>query len=205
MRVTSKPMETFVSNYLQSPNHEIEFRIGKISHGRFDTNVGKETYMRVLRRLDRYQEWESKSVSNDTIYYGNGFRRATCNNDTDDIKRIIKKSVAKFDYKIPNHSFDVRASVATETPYEPEDDEEVFEETRSRVRHSFVRKNLVIDVSMVKSTPEDIDSESDVSYQIELEIINPSLVKSETTLSNIIQKIYDVLKITGGECTERTL
>jgi hypothetical protein len=190
-------MIPFVSNYLQSPNHEIEFRLGKIASGKFDTNVGLETYSRVLRRLERYEGWESKKISNDTIYYGKNGRRATCNEDTDEIVRIVKKSVNKLDYTIPNSPFDVRVGIATEIPYEPEEDEEVFEEIRTRVRHSFVRKNLVIDVSMVRFTPDDLDAESDTTYQIELEIIDPSLVKKETTLFNIIHKINDVLKITG--------
>jgi len=111
----------------------------------------------------------------------------------DDVKRVIKKRVEVQDFQMD--PFDVRLGVSTEVPYEETADEEVFDETRQRIRHSFVRKNLSIDVSMVKGSPDDMDSEDVISYQIELEIIDPAAVKNENELHNILYKVFDIMNI----------
>jgi len=182
-----------VAKYLQAPQHEIELRLGKVKRGKFDTNVGPETYQRVLCGLQQYQGWESTKISNDTIYYGTEGRRAVMTEGADDVKRVIKKRVEVQDFQMD--PFDVRLGVSTEVPYEETADEEVFDETRQRIRHSFVRKNLSIDVSMVKGSPDDMDSEDVISYQIELEIIDPAAVKNENELHNILYKVFDIMNI----------
>jgi hypothetical protein len=183
-----------VSNFLKSPHHEIEFRLGKMSRGKFDTNVGVDAYNNVLRGLGSYQGWESFKRTNDTIYYGTNGRRAVYNNDTDEIVRCVKQRVHVVDCKMD--PFDVRLGISTEIPYEPSEDEEEFEETKNRIRHSFIRKNLSIDVSMITGSPEDMDDEQSTVYQIEMEIIKPGDVSSEHELTNIMYKIVDVMKIT---------
>jgi mRNA capping enzyme, beta chain len=183
-----------VSNFLKAPHHEIEFRLGKMSRGKFDTNVGVDVYQNVLRGLGSFHGWEEVKRSNDTIYYGNNDRRAIFDNMTEQIVRCVKKRVHVVDHKMD--PLDVRLSICTEVPYEPTEDEEEFEHTRNRIRHSFIRKNLSIDVSMVTGTPDDIDDEQSTTYQIEMEIIKPEDVKSEQELYNIVHKILDVMKIT---------
>jgi hypothetical protein len=183
-----------VSNFLKSPNHEIEFRLGKMSRGKFDTNVGVTAYENVIRGLGAFNGWESVKRSNETIYYGTNGRRAVCDDNTDDIVRCIKNRVHVVDFKM--EPFDVRLGISTEIPYEPTEDEEEFEKTKVRIRHSFIRKNLSIDVSMITGTPDDMDEEQSTVYQIEMEIIKPEDVKSEQELYNIIYKISDVMKIT---------
>lgn len=182
-----------IRKYEKTPNVELEFRVGKMNRGRFDTNVGKETYSKVLMALNQYAGWESKMETEDTVYYGQNGRRAVCNAKTDEVKRVIKKKIEVVDHALENQPFDVRLGVATETPYEPDEDEEVFDETKTRTRHSFVRKNLVIDVSRVKGNPEDMDTDEDTVYQIELEILK---VGTDQEMFNMMYKILDVLKVT---------
>ena len=183
-----------VSKFLKAPNHEIEFRLGKMSRGKFDTNVGVDAYNNAIRGLGSYTGWEAVKRSNVTIYYGNNGRRAVLDNNTDEIVRCVKNRVQVVDYK--SEPFDVRLGISTEIPYEPTDDEEEFDKTKVRIRHSFIRKNLSIDVSMITGTPDDMDEEQSVVYQIEMEIIKPEDVKTEQELFNIICKISDVMKIT---------
>lgn len=183
-----------VSNFLKAPNHEIEFRLGKMSRGKFDTNVGVDAYNNALHGLGSYTGWETVKRSNVTIYYGNNGRRAVLDNNTDEIVRCVKNRVHVVDYK--SEPFDVRLGISTEVPYEPTDDEEEFDKTKVRIRHSFIRKNLSIDISMITGTPDDMDDEHGVVYQIEMEIIKPEDVKTEQELHNIICKISDVMKIT---------
>jgi hypothetical protein len=183
-----------VSNFLKSPNHEIEFRLGKMSRGKFDTNVGVDAYNNVIRGLSSFNGWEEIKRSNSTIYYGTNGRRAIIDNNTDDITRCIKEKVHVADFQM--EPFDIRLGISTEIPYEPIEDEEEFENTKTRIRHSFIRKNLSIDVSAISGTPDDMDDEQDTVYQIEMEIINPGNVENEQQLFNIMYKISDVMKIT---------
>lgn len=183
-----------VSNFLKSPNHEIEFRLGKLSRGKFDTNVGVDAYQNALRGLGSFSGWEEVKRSNDTIYYGTNGRRAIFDNKTEQIVRCVKKRVHVVDHKMD--PFDVRLGISTEVPYEPAEDEEEFEHTKNRIRHSFIRKNVSIDVSMVTGTPDDIDDEESTTYQIELEIIKPGEVQNNQEIFNIVHKIIDVMKVT---------
>jgi hypothetical protein len=182
-----------VSRFLHAPNHEIEFRIGRSARNGFDTNVGVDAYNKVMASLGQYQGWEKVVHSNETIYYGTHGRRAIYNNTTDEIVRCIKQRVTISDFKM--EPFDVRLGISTEIPYEPTEDEEEFEKTKNRVRVSFVRKNLSIDVSMISGSPDDLDAEQMTVYQIEMEIIKPEDVKNENELYNIMYKVNDVMKI----------
>lgn len=185
-----------VRSHSTKPNVELEFRVGKMNRGRFDTNVGKEAYTKALMNLAKYKGWEKTSKSEDTIYYGLNGRRAVCNPETGDVKRVVKNRVEVVDQNLEGQPFDVRLGVSTEVPYEPDEEEEVFEETKTRVRHSFIRKNLAIDVSAVQGSPDDPDCDEDMSYQIELEIIDPKNIGDDNQLYNLMYKVFDVLKIT---------
>jgi hypothetical protein len=184
-----------VRQHASTPNVELEFRVGKINRGSFDTNVGPDTYKKALARLMKYKAWEKTAVSQDTIYYSQNGRRAVSNDVTDDITRVVKHKITKVDQALENQPFDIRLGVATETPYDP-DDEDDFDEMKKRTRHSFIRKNLSIDVSMIKGNPDDPDCEDDTSYQIELEIIDPKKIGTDEECYKLMYKIFDVLKIT---------
>ena len=66
---------------------------------------------------------------------------------------------------------------------------------RTKIRHSFVRKNLSIDMTISSGDNVDMDSEEEASYQIELEIVKPGYVDSVYKLFNIINKVADLVKI----------
>jgi hypothetical protein len=48
---------------------EVELRLGKHNGSLFDTNMGKETWERVLAGLKKYQGWESVNSSVADVYY----------------------------------------------------------------------------------------------------------------------------------------
>jgi mRNA capping enzyme, beta chain len=175
------------------PRTEIEIRLGRRSAKSFDTNVGKVTFERVLRALNKYVGWENTTHANYTVYYFDGSKRLTVNEDTDEESGQIKRRILVDDVELAKQKLDARLGIASEEPFEY-DGEEVSTEQKTKERWSFVRKNLSIDMSIIKGTPEDKDADDDVTYQIELEIIKPSDIHGKNELFNILHKVFDVLK-----------
>jgi hypothetical protein len=172
-------------------NIEVEVRLGKHNGSLFDTNVGKETWERVLKGLKNYDGWESTNYTESDVYYNdNSNVRITSNEDTGEQTMIQKISVVKEDFKCD--PLDVRVCIAREIPTSGEYE---MDRKRTKVRHSFVRKNLSIDMTISSGDNVDMDSEEEASYQIELEIVKPGDVDSVYKLFNIINKVNDLVKI----------
>ena len=172
-------------------NIEVEVRLGKHNGSLFDTNVGKETWERVLKGLKNYDGWESTNYIESDVYYNdNSNVRITSNEDTGEQTMIQKISVVKEDFKCA--TLDVRVSIAREIPTSGEYE---MDRKRTKMRHSFVRKNLSIDMTISSGDNVDMDSEEEASYQIELEIVKPGDVDSVYKLFNIINKVNDLVKI----------
>jgi len=172
-------------------NVEVELRFGKHNGSLFDTNMGKETWERVLRRLKKYQGWERVQSSVADVYYNDANNiRITVDEDSGEQTMIQKINVVKDDFKCtPN---DIRFSISREIPTFGEYE---MDRKRNKTRHSFVRKNLSIDMTISTGDSVDMDSEESCSYQIEMEIVNLQDVKSDDELYNIIHKISDLVKI----------
>jgi len=172
-------------------NIEVEIRLGKHNGSLFDTNVGKETWERVLKGLKNYDGWESTNYTESDVYYNdNSNVRITSNEDTGEQTMIQKISVVKEDFKCD--PLDVRMCIAREIPTSGEYE---MDRKRTKMRHSFVRKNLSIDMTISSGDNVDMDSEEESSYQIELEIVKPGDVDSVYKLFNIINKVNDLVKI----------
>jgi hypothetical protein len=188
--------EEKINEYSHQPNTEIEFRFGKMNRGKFDTNVGKEMFEKVLRRLRKYQSWEAATEKETTVYIDpSTSKRVTMNDKTDDLESaVIKKRVYVNDQAIEGASFDVRLGVSSEVPYDRDADvEENFTRVKHRKRFSFLRKGLSIDLTEVSGDADDMDSENPIEYQIEMEIVEPPDDRHKTF--NMIYKISDMFDI----------
>ena len=170
---------------------EVEIRLGKHNGSLFDTNVGKETFERVLKGLKKYNGWESTKTTTTDVYYDdtNGIRISSDENTGEQVM-VQKINVVKQDFKF--EPLDVRFSISREIPTFGQYD---MDRKRSKLRHSFVRKNLSIDMTISTGDSADMDSEDASSYQIELEINKPGDVTSHDQLFNILHKINDVSKL----------
>jgi hypothetical protein len=172
-------------------NIEVELRLGKHNGSLFDTNIGKDTWERVLKGLKNYDGWESTKYIESDVYYNDVNNvRITSNEDTGEQTMIQKISVVKEDFKC--EPLDVRVCIAREIPISGEYE---MDRKRTKMRHSFVRKNLSIDMTISSGDNVDMDSEEEASYQIELEIVKPGDVDSVYKLFNIINKVADMVKI----------
>jgi hypothetical protein len=170
---------------------EVEIRLGKHNGSLFDTNVGKDIWKQVLKGLKKYDGWESVKMTTSDVYYNDTNNvRITCDEETGEQTMIQKISVVKEDFK--RDPLDVRFCVAREIPTSGEYE---MDRKRSKTRHSFVRKNLSIDMTISSGDNADMDSEEEATYQIELEIMKPSDVDSIYKLQNILQKIDDLCKL----------
>jgi len=191
--------ETTIDQYKDQPNVEIEIRLGKVNRGKFDTNVGQATFERVLRRLRRYDGWDSTNESQTTVYMDpTTGKRVVMNDVTDEMEScMIKRRLLVDDQVLPGFPVDARLGISSEVPYDRDaDTDENFTRTRKRTRYSFVRKGLSIDLSEVSGDAEDKDSEEATEYQIELEILNPPVSAAERhQVFNIVYKISDICKI----------
>jgi hypothetical protein len=181
-----------IRKFKDLPNSEVEIRLGRRSKTSFDTNVGKDTFDKVFRSLMKYEGWETSRHSKATVYYFPNSRRLTVDEESDEQDGCIKTRLCTNDFKIDGSQFDARLGISTEAPWEYDGDE-VSTEQKDKERWSFVRKNLSIDMTIIKGTPDDKDSDDDMSYQVELEIINPKIVESDDELFNIIYKVFDIL------------
>ena len=191
--------ENTIETYKDTPNVEIEIRLGKVNRGKFDTNVGQQTFEKVLRRLRKFDEWESTSESQSTVYYDTAAsKRVVMNDVTDEMEScVIKKRIHVNDQPLNGFPVDARIGISSEVPYDRnEDADENFTRVKKRKRYSFVRKGLSIDLSEVSGDADDKDSEEATEYQIELEIIDPPKNAAERhQVFNIIYKISDICKI----------
>ena len=183
-----------IENHRHSENTEIEIRFGRGSTRGFDTNVGQTTFKKVLQALTKYEGWESTNHSEVTVYYFDGGKRLSVNEQTDEQIGEIKTRVAVDDFQLPNAPLDVRLGISTEVPFEY-DGEETSTEQKTKERWSFVRKNLSIDMTIITGTPDDKDSDDDKTYQIEMEIIDPSQIQNKIELFNLLYKVFDLMKL----------
>jgi hypothetical protein len=190
MDLTDKVLAIFEAHKNEG-DIEVEIRLGKHNGSLFDTNVGKDVWKNVLKGLKKYDGWESTKMTTSDVYYNDSNNvRITCDEDTGEQTMIQKIAVVKEDFK--REPLDVRFCVAREIPTSGEYE---MDRKRTKTRHSFVRKNLSIDMTISSGDNADMDSEEEASYQIELEIVKPSDVDSIYKFQNILQKIDDLCKL----------
>jgi hypothetical protein len=188
--ITDKVLPVF-DTHKDEENIEIELRLGKYNGSFFDTNVGKETFERVLDGLRRYTGWESVKTSVSDIFYSDKEGvRISSDHDTGEQTMIQKINVIKDDFT--GTPLDMRFSISREIPTWGEYE---MDRKRTKTRHSFIRKNLSIDMTISSGDNVDMDSEEECSYQIEFEIIKPGDVSCRDELFNIIHKVNDLSKL----------
>jgi hypothetical protein len=190
MDLTEKVLPIFEAHKNEG-DIEVEIRFGKHNGALFDTNVGKDVWKQVLKGLRKYDGWESTKTSTVDVYYNdNNNVRISVDEDSGEQTMIQKISVVKEDFK--REPLDVRFCVAREIPMSGEYE---MDRKRTKTRHSFVRKNLSIDMTISSGDNADMDSEEEASYQIEMEFVKPSDVDSIYKFKNILQKIDDLTKL----------
>ena len=174
-------------------NIEVEIRLGKFNGTFFDTNVGKDSFDRILKGLREYKEWEQVKTSTcDVFYHDTGGIRLSVDDATGEQTMVHKQTLIREDFQEFSAPLDVRFSIAKEMPVSGE-----YEMDRKRTKHrqSFVRKNVSIDMTISSGDVVDKDAEDPNHYQIELEIVDPAKVTCHEEFFNILWKINDLFKL----------
>jgi len=188
--ITEKLLPVFES-HKDEENIEVEIRLGKHNGSLFDTNVGKETFERILDGLKKYNGWENiKTTTSENYYNDANSIRITVNEDTGEQTMIQKINVVKEDFT--GEPLDMRFSVSREIPTWGE---YPMDRKRTKTRYSFLRKNLSIDMTISSGDNVDMDSEEECSYQVELEIVKPQNVGTRDEFFNILHKVNDLSKL----------
>ena len=190
---TVKPI---LDKYKNEEYIEMEFRLGKYNGTFFDTNIGKDVYVKLLHGLNKYTGWDRIVMSETDVFYREKDNlRITIDESTNEETIIKKERVHVEDFKkLEGTPFDIRFSVCKEIPKEHDYDSEM-DGKKTKTRTSFVRKNVSIDMTSVYGNVDDMDSEDMYTYQVEFEIIKPQNVEDKDTLFNIIHKIKDLFNI----------
>ena len=178
-----------------TPELEIEMRLGKMNGTFFDTNVGEKTFDKILEALEQFQHWEEKkSDAVEVFYYNESKKRLTWDEENGTQECVMKKNILKKDFSDDKSPYDVRVSVAQEITTDKPEDEDA-DRMIEKYRRSFIRKNLSIDMTIISGDSQDMDDEDGKKFQVELEIIDPTKIEDEPKLFNIIHKVSDILKI----------
>jgi len=182
--------------YKEDPHIEFETRLGKFNGKMFDTNVGKESFDRVMIGLQKYMGWEKIIGMEQTVFYRESDSvRFTIDEANGDETLIRKERIKNEDFKnMKETPFDIRFSVSKEIPLN-DDTNRDMDKKKTKKRVSFIRKNLSIDMTICIGDPHDMDAEESVSYQIEFEIIDPRNVHNKDEMFNIIHKVKDVFNL----------
>lgn len=181
--------------YKNDEHIEFEIRIGKFNAGTFDTDLGQDGFNRILDGLRKYDGWERVVNTKEEVFYRESDNlRISIDENTSEEKIVKKLRVHNEDFKkLGNAPYDIRFGISSEIPIE--DYEGEMDKKKTKHRLSFIRKNLSIDATVVSGDMEDMDAEDPNVYQIEMEIIDPKLVKNDNELFNILHKVKDLFNI----------
>tara|TARA_B110000858_G_scaffold188605_1_gene234345 strand:+ start:128 stop:712 length:585 start_codon:yes stop_codon:yes gene_type:complete len=193
MNTLYKQVKPHFDHHRDTSNVEFELRLGKVNNKLFDTNVGRDTFEKLNRALQKYQGWEEIKKSHTSVYY-KGDTRIIVDEDTEDSTCMKKIPKVKENLVLEGRPLDVRFAVSIETPVEQED-MDVMDAVRVKERTSYIRKNLSIDVTRVTGQTEDPDDEEGERFEVELEIIDPRKITNENELYNIIHKVHNILEV----------
>lgn len=171
-------------------NHEFEFRLGKKTKNRFDTNIGEDLYKKIHASLVKYGKWEKIEEFDESIFYKSPDYRIIIDNTKDAFIHQTKRKLETIDHEIDKSPLDIRLAISFEK--ECEDRECEMEREVRRLRTSFHRKGVIISCTQVKGTPSDRDEESDTMYQVEIEFVP---AKDDVTLYNQMHKVFNVLEL----------
>jgi hypothetical protein len=187
-------------NYLLLPFVEIELRFGTINNNRFDSNIDKKYFNKLLSVLEK-NSWVSTELKNTNEYFVDQFKKLIVNHDGSK-KVILKEKVMTVDIISQDNPFDIRLTVNQEFNLNSQVDhftKQVESGTvsglRKKNRNSFIDTHFRYDLTCVEETIDNVVREK---FEMELEIIinNENIHWTKDYLVEFLRcKIYDIVNI----------
>jgi Zn-dependent metalloprotease len=130
--------------------------------------------------LQKYMGWEKVvGMEHEVFYRESDGVRISVDEATGEETIVRKERVKNEDFKkLKGTPYDVRFSVSKEHPMPPDTNRDM-DKKKTKKRMSFIRKNLSIDMTICRGDSHDMDAEDPMSYQIEFEIIDPTMCQYE--------------------------
>lgn len=179
-----------IEKYRNSPNIEIECRLGWFTGHTFDTNIQKRYYDNILKQLMKCHEL-THTFEQTSVYF-NKHVRIIADDDTKKVLDVhIKKRIEIIDFKLEGTPYDLRISVCVENPVQQAQVLDDCVKLRDRNRHSFRYKTWRYDITHSVSHNH--------VYECEIELdINQSNIKQLSSLylaQSMFCKIHDIIHI----------
>ena len=162
-------LESLVNVALVDPTMELEIRIGKITFGRFCTDVSASAWNLVKRRLESCKKWSRTETQSFVDEHFEGHRRCRTFSDGR-VENVRKERIVVHDVPITNRPMDLRVSLSREHRID-EPCTVPSSRKEAKTRHRFVHKDIWAFELTEVDGPRDIDSESSKQYQIEIEFL----------------------------------
>lgn len=184
------------------PTFEIECRLGHpVFQGkqRFDPDVGKHKFMKIKQSLSesgflmKYEQTTDKIYKVPSNKGTMNVRVTTYKDEPNKWVTVIKNKVYNTDHTLAAvDNGVVRVSVSTETPYP-----EFIAPTRSETTLPFVRKkkrtSFIADIFNIDMS--EVNVNSNVTYEVEVELNNTEYVLNEMPISDIADAFVERLQV----------
>lgn len=187
-----RPIGAFLEAQSEVKHLEIEGRLGRILEDEpFDTNISEEYFLKILELLKGCNEWESTTFQVTKDYFSNT-KRFTENQETGDVTCVKKRKLKHFNLFCEDGEFDLRISFSIEEPCDIKGFEKVKEKckrTRTKKRHTFIRKDYKYELTEVVMETETV---KEISYEYEVEYNKNQYNKDFNSIINkLIYKLLD--------------
>lgn len=201
-----EPIKEVLEKYKDTLNVELEGRLGiyNADEGVFDTNIGEESYKKILDMLKSCKKWEDEDEVTITDYFSKNLRLSV--DDKGNKKCIEKRKVSQHTFVNVTHPFDFRISVSIEEPKDikrfPSRRDKL--KSREKFRKTFNYDKNSFDITRVDSKNKENEIATHFEYEVEhvgnfSENIGTDILKIVTRLLDATYACNGIIKEENNE------
>jgi hypothetical protein len=175
-------IKELVNKYKDEDFIEIEYRLGYMGSDKFKTDIGKESYNKIMKELSSLDTWDEVLSTHSEDYFLDGVRMSVMSNEQIVIK---KEKLAILDFSFEGTGLDIRVSFSKELPAEPFKPEDASFK-RIKDRKSFlINKVNPVSYDITKITYIN-NSVEDYTYEFEIEWLGARTSKETSKETGVI-------------------
>ena len=180
---------------------EFEFRLGRQNGRKFDSNIGNIHFNKIAGVLSTNSSWNGHQLLHTTEYSKKKSDVRQILDEVNDTESFMsKKRLMDVTYTVESCPLDFRFSVSQETILTDQESLDECDHVREKKRTSRHHKNWKFETTQVEGSNEDPDEESAISYEVELEVKDPTGIEDnesyrEWFAHSGILKVMDMMKM----------